>query len=777
MATTITKPETLVGKRIRRQEDPRLITGTATYLDDIKVPGMHHACVVRSPHGAAKIKSISTKAALALPGVAAVFAGADVKHLGPVPCASSLPGLRTPHHHLLAQDRVYYAGHPVAVVVATDRYIAADAAELVEVDYEPLQAVTDPEKALAPGAPAVHPEWADNVAYTFHQEGGDTEQAFKDAEVVVRQRITSQRLIPTAMETRGVLAEWRGGEKSLTLHSSTQIPHLLRTLVAGILGMPENLLRVITPEVGGGFGSKLNVYAEEALMAFIAMKINKPVKWVESRRENFQCTIHGRGHVDYFELAAMRDGTMLGMKLKLIADLGAYQQLLTPAIPTLSVLMMPGLYRFKNITADVIGVFTNAVPTDAYRGAGRPEATHGIERMLDILAVELGMDPVDLRKKNFVGNDEFPYATPTGLAYDSGEYTKPLNKALEAVDYKGLRSEQAAARSAGKLMGIGISTYGEICAMGPSIALPAGGWESATVKVEPTGKVTVMTGASPHGQGEETTFAQIVADELGVGMDDVLIVHGDTATVQYGIGTFGSRGTAVGGTAMFYALQTLKGKLKKFGAMMLGSENVTLSGGSCTDEATGKSVSFAEMAVAAYHAKKLPPNTEPGLVATCFWEPPNFTFPFGAHIVVTDVDRDTGAISIRRYVAVDDCGRIINPLIVAGQVHGGVAQGLGQALWEQAVYDDSGQLVTGELTDYALPKAHMMPWIEDSHTETPSPVNPLGVKGVGEAGTIGCSPAVVNSVVDALSPLGVRHIDMPLTPEKIWNLIQKGGRA
>jgi carbon-monoxide dehydrogenase large subunit len=777
MATTITKPETLVGKRIRRQEDPRLITGTATYLDDIKVPGMHHACVVRSPHGAAKIKSISTKAALALPGVAAVFAGADVKHLGPVPCASSLPGLRTPHHHLLAQDRVYYAGHPVAVVVATDRYIAADAAELVEVDYEPLQAVTDPEKALAPGAPAVHPEWADNVAYTFHQEGGDTEQAFKDAEVVVRQRITSQRLIPTAMETRGVLAEWRGGEKSLTLHSSTQIPHLLRTLVAGILGMPENLLRVITPEVGGGFGSKLNVYAEEALMAFIAMKINKPVKWVESRRENFQCTIHGRGHVDYFELAAMRDGTMLGMKLKLIADLGAYQQLLTPAIPTLSVLMMPGLYRFKNITADVIGVFTNAVPTDAYRGAGRPEATHGIDRMLDILAVELGMDPVDLRKKNFVGNDEFPYATPTGLAYDSGEYTKPLNKALEAVDYKGLRSEQAAARSAGKLMGIGISTYGEICAMGPSIALPAGGWESATVKVEPTGKVTVMTGASPHGQGEETTFAQIVADELGVGMDDVLIVHGDTATVQYGIGTFGSRGTAVGGTAMFYALQTLKGKLKKFGAMMLGSENVTLSGGSCTDEATGKSVSFAEMAVAAYHAKKLPPNTEPGLVATCFWEPPNFTFPFGAHIVVTDVDRDTGAISIRRYVAVDDCGRIINPLIVAGQVHGGVAQGLGQALWEQAVYDDSGQLVTGELTDYALPKAHMMPWIEDSHTETPSPVNPLGVKGVGEAGTIGCSPAVVNSVVDALSPLGVRHIDMPLTPEKIWNLIQKGGRA
>ncbi len=777
MATTVTKPETMFGKRVRRQEDPRLITGTALYLDDLKVPGMYHAIVVRSPYGAANIKSIDTKAALATAGVAAVFTGQDVKHLGAVPCAASLPGLRVPHHHLLAQDRVYYVGHPVAVVVATDRYIARDAADLVEVDYEELQAVADPEKAIAEGAPAVHPEWPDNVAFTFHQEGGDTEQAFRDADVVVRQRITSQRLIPTAMETRGVLAEWRAGEKSLTLHSSTQMPHLLRTLVAGILGMPENLLRVITPEVGGGFGSKLNVYAEEPLMAFIAMKINKPVKWVESRRENCLATIHGRGHVDYFELAAKRDGTMLGLRLKLIQDLGAYLQLLTPVIPTLSVLMMPGLYRFKNVCADIVGVFTNCVPTDAYRGAGRPEATHGIERMVDLLAAELKMDPVELRLKNFVHADEFPYPTPTGLAYDSGDYEKPLRKALAEVDYTQLRTEQAAARAAGKLMGIGISTYGEICAIGPSIAMPAGGWESATVKIEPSGKVTVMTGASPHGQGEETTFAQIVADELGIPMDDVLVIHGDTAVVQYGIGTFGSRGTAVGGTALYYALQTLKAKMKKFGAMLLETEDVTFAGGACTHAASGKSVSFSEMAVAAYHAKKLPPNTEPGLVATHFWEPPNFTFPFGAHIVVTEVDRDTGNIAIRRYVCVDDCGRIINPLIVDGQVHGGVAQGLGQALWEQAVYDDAGQLMTGELTDYAIPKATYMPWIESSHTETPSPVNPLGVKGVGEAGTIGCSPAVVNSVVDALSGFGVRHIDMPLTPEKIWKLIQQGGQA
>ena len=776
MATTTITREALVGKRIRRREDPRLITGTALYLDDIKMPGMHHACIVRSPHAAARIKGIDVKAAKELPGVAAIFTGADIQGLGTVPCAASLPDLRVPPHHLLAQERTYYVGHPVAVVVATDRYIARDAADLVEVDYEPLPAVADPEKALAEGAPAVHPEWPDNVAFRFHQDGGDIEQAFREAEIVVKQRITSQRLIPTAMETRGVIAEWRQGEKSLTLYSSTQIPHLLRSLVAGILGLRENLLRVITPEVGGGFGSKLNVYAEEALMGFVAMKIGKPVKWVESRRENFTCTIHGRGHVDYFELAAKRDGTMLGLKLKLIQDLGAYHQLLTPAIPTLSVLMMPGIYRFKNISADIIGVFTNCVPTDAYRGAGRPEATHGIERMVDILAAELKMDPAEIRLKNFVENHEFPFATGTGLTYDSGNYSAPLKEALSHVDYAALRKEQAAARAEGRLMGIGLSTYGEICAMGPSAAMPAGGWESATVKIEPSGKVTVLTGASPHGQGEETTFAQIVADELGVDIDDVTVVHGDTAVVQYGIGTFGSRGTAVGGAALYYSLQDLKAKLKKFGAMLLESEDVTLAAGTCTCNVSGKSVSFGEMAGAAYVAKKLPPDTQPGLLATHFWEPPNFTFPFGAHLVVTEVDRETGVIDLKRYVAVDDCGKILNPLIVAGQVHGGVAQGLGQALWEEAVYDDNGQLLTGELTDYAVPKAHFMPLIEASHTETPSPVNPLGVKGVGEAGTIGCSPAVVNSVVDALAPLGIRHIDMPLTPQKIWKLIQEGSR-
>ena len=776
MATIVSKPETLVGKRIRRREDPRLITGTATYVDDIKIPGMHYAVIVRSPHGAAKIRSIDTSKATAHKGVVAVFTSKDTEKIGPVPCGASLPGLRVPHHTVLATDRVYYVGHPVAVVVAQDRYIAADAADLVEVDWEVLPAVGDPEQALAAGAPAVHPEWPDNTAFTFHQEGGDTAKAFAEADVVIKQRITSQRLIPSAMETRGVVAEWRAADRALTLYTSTQIPHLCRTLVAMMLGLEENRLRLVAPEVGGGFGSKLNVYAEEALMGFVAMKIGHAVKWIESRRENFTCTIHGRGHVDYYEIAAKKDGTITGIKLKIIQDLGAYHQLLTPAIPTLSVLMMPGLYRTQNIHADIVGVFTNCVPTDAYRGAGRPEATHGIERMVDMLAMELKMDPAEIRRMNFVTKEQFPFPTATGLIYDTGDYALPLDKALEIADYKSLRKEQAEKRKQGKLMGIGLATYGEICAMGPSPATPAGGWESATVKIDPTGKVTVLTGASPHGQGEETTFAQIAADELGVDIDDIVVLHGDTSIVQYGIGTFGSRGTAVGGTAVYFALQDLRAKIKKFGEMLLESDDVTFAGGKVTCNKSGASKTIQEIAGASYRAMKLPPDTDPGMFATRFWEPPNFTFPFGTHLVVTEVERETGAIKILRYVAVDDIGNILNPLIVDGQIHGGVAQGLGQALWEEAVYDGNAQLVTGEFMDYAMPRAHMMPWIESSHTITPTPVNPLGVKGVGEAGTIGCSPAVVNSVVDALSPLGVKHIDMPMTPEKIWKLIQGGAQ-
>lgn len=779
MATTTVpaQVEKKVGKAIRRREDPRLITGTATYVDDIKLPGMHHACIVRSPHAAARILGINTQPALERAGVVAVFTGKDTESIGPLPTAAALPGLRVPRHTVLATDRVYYVGHPVAVVVARDRYIARDAADLVEVDYEPLPAVADPEKALEPGAPRVHPEFPDNIAFTYHQENGDVEKAFAEADVVVRQRITSQRLIPTALETRGVVAEYKPGEKAFTLYSSTQIPHLLRSLVAGMLGIAENRLRVVAPEVGGGFGSKLNVYVEEALMSWVAMQIGKPVKWIESRRENFATTIHGRGHVDYVEIAGKKDGTITGLKIKIIQDLGAYHQLLTALIPTLSVLMIPGLYRFKDVSADIVGVFTNCVPTDAYRGAGRPEATHCIERMVDMLAAELNMDPAEIRLKNFVRPEEFPYATATGLIYDSGNYEAPLRKAMELANYPALRAEQAEARRQGRLLGIGISTYGEICAFGPSPATPAGGWESATVKIEPSGKVTVHTGSSPHGQGEETTFAQIAADELGVEVEDVAVLHGDTAIVQYGIGTFGSRATAVGGTALYYALQELKTKIKRWGELLLDSNEVIFEAGRCVCAKTGKSVSLAEVAAAAYRALKLPPGLEPGLVATRFWEPPNFAYPFGAHIAVTEVDRETGEIQVKRYIAVDDCGNMINPLLVRGQVHGGIVQGLGQALYEQAVYDENGQLVTGELTDYTLPKASMIPMLETDHTITPSPVNPLGVKGVGEAGTIGCSPAVVNSVVDALRPLGVKHIDMPLTPQKIWGLIQQGGQV
>jgi len=775
MATTVTKIDKLVGKRVRRKEDPRLITGTATYVDDIVIPAMNHAAVVRSPHGAAKIKSIDISKAAELSGVVAVFVGADVLGVGTVPCGADLPGLRRPVHHILAQDRVYFVGHPVAVVVASNRYIAADGADLVEVEYEPVQAVTDVEKALADGAPAVHPEWPDNKAFTFSQTGGEPDKAFAEADVVLKQRIISQRLVPNPMETRGVVAEWRQAERALTIYTSTQVPHLARTILAGMLGLEENRVRVVAPEVGGGFGCKLNIYAEEALMGFIAMKTGRPVKWIESRRENFLTTIHGRGHVDYYEIAAKRDGTILGLRLKIIQDLGAYHQLLTPAIPTLSVLMMPGLYNFRNIQAEIIGTFTNCVPTDAYRGAGRPEATYGIERMVDILAAELNIDPAELRLKNFVSKDQFPFPTATGLNYDSGDYHATLNKALTEIGYTDLRKKQTEARAQGKLMGIGISTYGEICAFGPSPATPAGGWESATVKVEPSGKVTVLTGSSPHGQGEETTYAQIAADELGVPLDDIVVLHGDTSIVQYGIGTFGSRNTAVGGSALYYALQDIKEKMKKFGATLLDCDEVEFENGKCRDTKSGKEVSVGEIAGASYRAMKLPPGTDPGLVATKFWEPPNFTYPFGAHIIVSEVDRETGHIEILRYVAVDDIGNILNPLLVDGQLHGGAAQGLGQALWEQAVYDDNGQLVTGEFMDYAMPRARSMPWIESSHTCTPSPVNPLGVKGVGEAGTIGSTPAMVNSVIDALSPLGIRHVDMPLTPEKIWKIVAEAG--
>jgi len=791
-----------VGQRVKRTEDPRLIKGLAHYVDDIRLPDTLHVCFVRSIYPHARINSIDTSAALAAPGVVAVYTGKDIAgKLGPVPCASALPDLKVPDFRALAGDKVLFVGHPIAAVVATDRYAARDAVDLVMVDYEDLPAVVDVEEA-AKGGTVIHENFADNIAYKMTAGEGDIDASLGAADRVVKQRILHSRLAPIAMEPRGVLARYFPGEEELTVWSSTQIPHLLRTQLALMIGIPENKLRVITPEVGGGFGSKLNVYGEEALLGWISVQLGKPVKWIETRRENIQATIHGRGQVGYIEIGFKNDGTITGLRYNVFADLGAYHQLLTPAIPTLTGLMLSGAYKIPAIQINITACFTNKMATDAYRGAGRPEATYVVERAMDLVAAELGIDAAEVRRRNFPAANEFPFHTATGLDYDSGNYEAALDKAQQIIGYAKLREEQKKARDEGRLIGIGVSTYVEICALGPSAAMPAGGWESATVRIEPTGKVTVLTGASPHGQGQETSFAQIAADELGVDLKDVTVIHGDTGIVQYGIGTFGSRATAVGGTAVLIAIQKLKEKAQKIAAHMLQADASRLSfeggryslpaasaaavgssdpvvpvgeapaGALPEPETEGRtSLTIQEIALAAHIAKDIPPDTEPGLSATYFFEPKNFTFPFGTHIAVVEVDRDTGDIKFQRYVAVDDCGKVINPLLVDGQVHGGIVQSIGQALYEEVVYDEQGQLVTGTLMDYALPRASHIPNFELDRTETPSPVNPLGVKGVGEAGTIGATPAIVGAVVDALAPFGVKHLDMPIRPESVWKII------
>jgi carbon-monoxide dehydrogenase large subunit len=767
-----------IGKPLKRKEDPRLIQGLAHYVDDIVLPGMQFAAILRSPYAHAKIRSIDVSKAKAAPGVALVLTGPDLKgSVGNVPCAAVIPDMKSAPRPPLALDRVRFVGEGVAVVVASSRYGARDAVDLIEVDYEPLTPVVDPEKAIEKDSPTLYDDHKDNVAYRWELEGGDVKGAFKKADKTIKQRMINQRLIPVAMEPRGVVAEYKPGERQLTVWSSTQIPHLLRTQIAAMLDLPEFSVRVITPEVGGGFGSKLNVYAEDALVAYLAIRVGTPVKWIESRRENFQTTIHGRDQIDDVEVAFKKDGTILGLRVKVIADLGAYYQLLTPLIPTLTGLMASGSYKIPAIRVEITGVLTNKMATDAYRGAGRPEATYLVERAMDIVAAELKKDPADLRRKNFPKLSEFPYATPTGVIYDSANYPKSLDLALKLSGYTKLRQEQAKARKEGRIMGIGLSTYVEICAMGPSSAMPAGGWESATVRIEPSGMVNIMTGASPHGQGQETSFAQLGAEILGLDPDDVNVIHGDTAIVPYGIGTFGSRGTAVGGTAAYKALMKLRDKLAVLAGFLIEEDPAKLVFADMKIYSTvrpKKSILFGEVVAAAYTAKKLPPNMEPGLDATTFFEPSNFTFPFGAHVCAVEIDRDTGDVRLTKYVAVDDCGNVLNPLLVDGQVHGGIVQSFGQAMLEECVYDEQGQLITGELTDYAIPRAADMPWMETDRTVTPSPVNPMGVKGVGEAGTIGATPALANAVADALSPFGVRHVDMPFKRERIWKLIQQG---
>ena len=668
-------------------------------------------------------------------------------------------------------------------MVAENRYQAEDALDLIDVDYEPLPAVISPYEAMQPGAPQIHEDAPNNQAFHWVAEGGDTDAAFAAADVMVKDTILQQRLIPNAMEPRSAVANWTGAMGELTLWSTTQNPHIVRFLASLVTGIGEHKIRVIATEVGGGFGSKVPMYADEMITSFCSMQLGRPVKWTATRSEGFQATIHGRDHVEHVEMAATREGKITAIRTVIYAGMGAYLSTAGPGVPTiLHGLIYSGPYDIGATKADVYGVFNNATPVDAYRGAGRPEATFLIERLIDLLAVELGTDPVELRRKNLIPKFEDGHDVAPGLTYDSGDYEPLLDMVLGQVDYPALRQEQASMREQGSYMGIGVTCYTEICGLGPSqvagaVGFGGGLWESAIVRFHPTGKVNVYSGTSPHGQGEETTFAQIISDELGVDIDDVTIVHGDTSNTPMGWGTYGSRTTAVGAVAMVLAARKVKEKARLLAAHLLEAAESDVEyadGNFFVKGSPDQSKGIAEIATMANVAWNMPEGMEPGLEASAFYDPPNFVYPFGTHVAVVEVDKDNGNIVIKRYVAGDDCGPQINPMIVEGQIHGGVVQGWGQTLWEGAVYDDNGQLVTGSMLDYALPRAHMLPQIETLSTVTPSPHNPLGVKGVGETGTIASTVTVYNAVIDALRPLGVTHIDMPLTPEKVWQAIRQG---
>jgi carbon-monoxide dehydrogenase large subunit len=771
----------MLGTPIKRREDPRLITGQATYVDDIKLLGMLHMSVLRSPYGHARINSINTEAARNYPGVRAVYTAEDLKGaVGSVavgvPLGKIVEGMGV--RGALAEGKVRFYGDPVAVIIAEDRYAARDARDLIEVDYEPLPAAIDVEKAMQPDAPILYEEFGTNVAFSMKPPTDEIDKVFEETlangGVVVKQRIVNQRLAPVPIETRGVVAEYRKSDKTLTFWSSSQIPHLLRNILAATVGLPQHQVRVIVPEVGGGFGCKLNVYPEELVAAFATMKLGHPVKWIEDRSENLAVTIHGRDMVEYVEVAATKDGKITGLKVYGISDLGAYCQLNTNLILIgFGYPVSCGAYDIPAIHLSADLVFTNKASTDAYRGAGRPEATFVVERAVDLVAHELGKDPAEVRRLNFIQPDQFPYKSAAGAVYDTGNYEGALDKALQIADYSSLRAEQAQKRAEGKLMGIGLSSYIEICGFGPKGTLPVGLYESARVRVEQSGTVMVYTGSSPHGQGEETTFAQIVAEEFTIPVENVLIMHGDTDSTPEGRGTYGSRSTAVGGAAVYNATQRLKEKMKQIASHMLeaSASDVTLEDGKFSVAGSPqKAVTFEEVATTANLSNTLAPGIEPGLETTVFFEPEACVFPFGTHICVVEIDKGTGAAEIKRFVAVDDCGRQLNPMIVDGQVHGGIAQGVGQALIEGVVYGEDGQLLTATLTDYALPIAPELPSFETDSTVTLTTVNPLGVKGIGEAGTIGSTPAVANAIADAL---GLAHIDMPYTPERLWKVIHQ----
>ena len=786
--TPATTTGRMFGSGIRRREDPRLITGTARYTDDITLPGMVHAAMLRSPHAHAKIRAIDTSAAAKAPGVLAVYTNADIEgHLKAMPCLWLVPGadLKIGTYWPLAKDEVRYVGDPVAVVVAETTYQAYDAVAMIDVTYDPLPSTTDPQKATAGGAPLVHSEIAGNQAFHWTVKGGDVDAAFKNAEVVVKDRIIQQRLIPTAIETRAALAQYIPATGELTLWNTTQNPHIVRFASSVVTGIPEDKLRVIAPEVGGGFGSKIAQYPADVVTIFCSKMLGRPVKWTETRRENYQATTHGRDHVQEVELAATRDGRITGIRCKVWAGMGAYLSTAAPGIPTiLHGLMLSGPYKVPAVHEDVYGIYTNTTPVEAYRGAGRPEATFMLERLIDKLAHELNLDPVEVRRRNLLAPFEDGCEVITGLKYDSGNYQAALDKALDHVKYDSLRAEQARLRQQKKYLGIGVATYVEICGLGPSqvagaVGFQGGLWESAIVRFHPSGKVNVFIGASPHGQGEETTFAQVVSDELGVSPDDVKVVHGDTDQTPMGWGTYGSRTTAVGGAALAVATRKIKDKAKLLAAHLLEAAPEDIDYGDGKFFVKGSPDRFKtiqDIALMANVAWNMPAGMEAGLEATSFYDPPNFSYPFGAHCAIVEVDAETGRVTLKRYVAVDDCGPQINPVIVEGQVHGGVVQGIGQALWEECVYDDNGQLVTGSLVDYAVPRADALPDIEVLSTVTRSPHHPLGVKGIGEAGTIASTAAVYNAVVDALQPFGVKSIRMPMTPERVWRAIHSDAK-
>jgi aerobic carbon-monoxide dehydrogenase large subunit len=775
----------LFGSSIKRREDPRLITGKGNFTDDVKLPGQTYAVFVRSPHAHAGVRRVDVSRATQVPGVVAAFSGKDLADGGvnPLPCGWLLPDLKIPEYRAIATSKAHFVGHAVAVVIGETPYAARDGADAVTVDYEVLPSVTDGEKAVAKGAPQIHENAPGNVAFNWSIGDKDkTDAAIKSAARVVKQRLVNQRLIPNAMEPRASCASYNAATGDLTLWVTSQNPHVHRLLMgAFVLGIPEHKLRVIAPDVGGGFGSKIFLYPEEVTVSWASKKLGRPVKWTAERRESFLTDAHGRDHITDVELAVDKDGKIVALRVKTNANLGAYLSTFAPLIPTyLYGTLLSGVYEIPTIYCEVVGSLTNTTPVDAYRGAGRPEATYLLERACDLAAKGIGVDPAEFRRKNFIPASKFPYQTPVAFAYDSGNYGPALDRALQMLDYKKLRGDQEAARKQGRHVGIGFATYIEACGPAPSqvagaLGAQAGLWESAHVRVHPTGKITVFTGSHSHGQGHETTFAQLAADELGLPMEDVEIVHGDTASVPFGMGTYGSRSTAVGGAAIHTSIQKIKEKGKKIAAHLLEANEADLDytdGKFFVKGSPGRNKTFQDVALMAYLAHNLPKGLEPGLEATSFWDPPNFVFPFGTHVAVVEVEPDTGKVKLQRYVAVDDVGRVINPMIVDGMVHGGIAQGVAQALWEYAQYDDGGQLVTGSMMDYALPKADDLPSFETDRTVTPSPVNPMGVKGAGETGTIASTAAVANAVIDALAPLGISHIDLPLTPARIWAAVQ-----